>query len=231
MKKTLVLLLLSTAVPVFANTYTIGAGSSAATIQDIVNQASSAAGNTVLFAAGRYNLSQTVYLPCSNGTVYTGPNVGLVTQQHLPTAVLSSSDPNSYAMAINSNGTSYTGAQGCTIQYLRFSGTQGGVFVNYPASGIVIQENAFDNNNPPAGGGSSQSNIYIDGANYLFTPDAGVSYVSITWNTFFNNCFDIQSIAWPDSGGGCASTWVNAYNNHLTWSNNTVNMTEEGLKL
>ena len=38
-------------------------------------------------------------------------------------------------------------------------------------------------------------------------------------------------MAWPDSGGGCAATWVDAYNNYLTWSNNTINLTEEGLKL
>ncbi len=231
MKKTTALLLLSTAVPAFATTYTISAGSSASTIQNIVRVADASPGNTVVFSPGTYSLAETVALPCMHGTIYTGPNVGVVTQTHLPSAVLTSVNPDRYALSTDSNGITLTGAQGCVIQYLRFSGTQGGIFVNYPASGIVIQENAFDNNNPPPGGYASQSNIYVDGANWQFTPGSGVTYLTIVWNTFFNNCADVRAVAWPDSGGGCSNTWVNAYNNHLTWSNNTINLTEEGLKL
>ena len=225
------LLFLSVGIPAFATTYSVKAGSSAAAIQSIVNMAGSAAGNTVAFASGTYSLAATLALPCSNGTIYTGPGVGIVTQRNLPTAVLSSTVGTNYAMATDSNGSSFTANQGCTIQYLRFSGTQGGVFVNYPASGITIQENAFDNNNPPQGGDTSQANIWIDGDNTYFAPESGVEHVSVVWNTFFNNCAAIRAVAWPDSGGGCAATWVNAYNNYLTWSDNTVNLTEEGLKL
>jgi hypothetical protein len=231
MSKLGVLLLLSMGVPAYATTYTIAAGSNTDAIQAILYTAGSSPGNTVAFGAGSYSLAYTLSLPCSYGTVYTGPNVGLVTQTNLPTALLTSTVSTNYALATNSNGTSFTGAQGCTIQYLRFTGTQGGVFVNYPSSGIFIQENAFDNNNPPNGGYSSEANIWVDGENYAFTPDAGVTNLRITWNTFFDNCADIRANAYPDSGGGCASTWVNGYNNYLTWSNNTVNLTEEGLKL
>jgi hypothetical protein len=231
MSKLGVLLLLSMAVPACATTYTVAAGSSADAIQAILYTAGSSPGNTVAFAAGSYSLAYTLSLPCSNGTVYTGPNVGLVTQTHLPTAIFASTVNTNYALATNSNSTSLTGTEGCTIQYLRFSGTQGGIFVNYPASGISIEENAFDNNNPPPGGNASEANIYADGENYAFTPDAGETHLSITWNTFFDNCAAIRAVAWPDSGGGCAATWVNGYNNYLTWSNNTVNLTEEGLKL
>jgi hypothetical protein len=114
----MVLLVLSTSVPALATTYTIQAGSSSATIQGIVNTAGSAAGNTVMFSAGSYSLSSTVILPCSNGTVYTGPNVGVVTQVNMPSAVLTSTVTTNYALQTNSNGTSFTGSQGCTIQYL-----------------------------------------------------------------------------------------------------------------
>ena len=231
MNKTLALLLLSTGVPAFASTYTISAGSSSTTIQNIVNEAAASPGNTVMFSAGSYGLQQTINLPCSNGTVYTGSNIGVVTQTHLPTAVLTSTVPTTYAFAANSNGTNFTGSQGCTIEYLRFSGTQGGIFVNNPSSGIVIQQNAFDSNDPPAGGSASEANIYVDGENWLFTPSAGATNITIVWNTFFNNCAQTRAVAWPDSGGGCASTWVNGYNDNLVWSNNTVNLTEEGLKL
>src|ERR1700733_11405181 len=101
--------------PALAATYTVPAGSNAATIQSIVNTAGSEAGNTVMFSAGSYTLAYAVTLPCSNGTIYTGPNVGVVTVAHMPTAVLRSTVTTNYALQTNSNGTSFTGSQGCTI--------------------------------------------------------------------------------------------------------------------
>jgi hypothetical protein len=231
MKTVAVLLVVSACVPALATTYTVKAGSSTDTIQNTINTAGIAAGNTVVFSAGTYNLAYTITLPCSNGTVYTGPSVGLVSQRNLPTAVLSSSVSTNYAFSTDSNNTSLTGAQGCMIEYLRFSGTQGGILVYNPASGITIQENAFDNNNPPAGGNSSEANIFLTGENWDLTAATGVSHISILWNTFFSNCAAIRADGTEDQGGGCASTWVDGFNNFLIWSNNTVNLTEEGLKL
>jgi hypothetical protein len=231
MKKLFALLVFSWVVPGLAATYTVSAGSSAATIQSILNTAGSTPGNTVVFSAGNYSLGTSLNLPCSNGTIYTGANVGVVTRNNLPTAVLTSTEPTNYALSTNSNGTTLTGSQGCTIQYLRFSGTQGGIIVWFPASGIVIQNNAFDNDNPPAGGEMSKPGIYLTGQTGGFSAATGVQHISILWNTFFNNCAAIRSVAYPDSGGGCAATWVNGFNNYLTWSNNTVYLTEQGLKL
>jgi Fn3 associated/Bacterial Ig-like domain (group 2) len=230
-KKMLVVLALSVSVPTLATTYTVKAGSNAGAIQAIVNTAGSGSGNTVLFSPGSYSLAATVTLPCSSGTIYTGANVGIVTQKNLPTSVLTSTVATNFALSTDSNGTSLTGGQGCTIEYLRFSGTQGGILVYYPASGITIQQNAFDNNNPPAGGDGAQANIYLDGQNSGFTAATGNQHISVVWNTFFNNCSAIRSVAYPDSGGACTATWVNGYNNYLVWSNNTINLTEEGLKL
>ena len=229
------LLVLSMGVPALGSTYTVQAGSSAATIQAIVNQAGSAAGNTVMFSAGSYSLASTVILPCTNGTVYTGPNVGVVTQVHMPSAILTSTVPTNYALQTNSNGTLFTGNQGCTIQYLRFSGTQGGIYVTHPSSGIVIQYSYFTLNDPPVGGGQSLQAIYIDGDhNEGLDPSTGASYISILWNVFYNNCTRINAEGGGngnvDSGGYCAATIVSAYNNHLVWNNNTVNTIEEGLK-
>jgi hypothetical protein len=231
MNKLLAILAFSVAAPAWAASYTVAAGSSAATIQAILNTAGSAPGNTVVFAAGAYTLNATLNLPCANGTVYTGPNVGVVTQSNLPTVILTNTVATNYAVSTNYNGTIFTGSQGCTIQYLRFSGTQGGILVYDPSSGIVIQNNAFDNDNPPAGGASSEPNIWLDGQNSTFTAAHGIQYITVQWNTFFNNCAAIRASASPDSGGRCAATWVNGYNNYLVWSNNTVNLTEEGLKL
>jgi hypothetical protein len=231
LKKMLAVIALGASVPALATTYTVPAGSSAGAIQAIVNVAGSGSGNTVLFSPGSYSLATTVTLPCSNGTIYTGANVGIVTQSNLPTAVLTSAVPTNFALSTDSNGSSLTGGQGCTIEYLRFSGTQGGILVYYPSSGVVIQQNEFDSNNPPAGGSGSQANIYLDGQNAGFTAATGVQYISVLWNTFFNNCAAIRAVAYPDSGGACAATWVNGYNNYLVWSDNTINLTEEGLKL
>src|SRR5580692_12099678 len=203
----LAVLALSMSVPTLASTYTVTPGSNAAAIQAIINSAGAGSGNTVLFSAGPYSLAATVTLPCSNGTIYTGPNVGAVTQSNLPTAVLTSTVVTSYALSTDSNVTTLTGSQGCVIQYLRFSGTQGGIMMWSPASGITIQENAFDSNNPPVGGASSKANIYLNGNNTIFTPASGVENISILWNTFFNNCAAIRAAATTDSGGSCASTW------------------------
>jgi hypothetical protein len=230
-KVLLALIALSMGARASAITYVVPAGSSAAAIQAIVNTAGNAAGNTVVFSAGVYRLSATVTLPCFYGTIYTGPDVGIVTQTNLPTVVLTNTVPTNYALSTVRNGTNFTGNEGCTIEYLRFSGTQGGILVYDPASGIVIQNNAFDNDNPPAGGASSEPNIWIDGTNAGFSAATGVQHITVVWNTFFNNCAAIRASAYPDSGGRCAATWVNGYNNYLTWSNNAVNLTEEGLKL
>ena len=79
-KVLLALIALSMGVRASATTYVVPAGSSAVAMQAIVNTAGNAAGNTVMFSAGAYKLSATVTLPCFYGTVYTGPNVGIVTQ-------------------------------------------------------------------------------------------------------------------------------------------------------
>ena len=137
-------------------------------------------------------------LPCSKGTIYTGPNVGVVTQAHMPTAVLTNTVTTNYALQTNSNGTTFTGNQGCTIQYLTFSGTQGGIYVSHPSSGIVIQYNYFTLNNPPVGGAQSRQAIYLDGDRMrAYIRSTGASYISIVWNVFYNNCALINA-----EGGG-----------------------------
>jgi hypothetical protein len=229
-------------IPALAATYTVPAGSKVAAIQLIVNSASGAPGNTVMFSAGNYNLSGTVYLPCTNGIVYTGPVVGqqkisysasgVISIGNLPTAIFSVAADN-YVFGINNNGTANTSpTAGCTIQYMGFNGTQGGIFVNYPSSGITIQNNAFYNNNPAwaLAYPDAYPGINLDGNNGGNTPGDGISYTSILWNTFFDNCADIIANGWPDSGGDCNAVHVQSYTNYLTINNNVVNQTEEGFK-
>ncbi len=219
--------------PGFATTYNVNASQSAAAINGVIATADSASGNTVVFAAGSYaSLAGSLTFGCTKGTIYSGPNVGVVTQANPATAALTEASTTTYAVTVPSNGTSFTTAgQGCTIEYLRFTGTQGGIFVNKGSSGVLIQNNTFDNNNPPAGGAGAKANIWLDGTvNSTAGASAGVSHITVTWNSFWGNCALIRAQVFPDSGGLCAATWVNAYNNFLTWTNNTVNLTEEGLK-
>ena len=242
MNKAWMVLAFSMAVPALATNYTVPAGSSSSSIQAIVNTAGAAPGNTVVFAAGTYSLSNTIELPCSNGIVYTGPVVGpqtiaysstgVMTIGNQPTAIFTLTS-NNYVFSVTSNGTFYTSATGgCTIQYMGFNGTQGGIYVNYPSSGITMQYNAFYHNNPAWNQANPASNaaIYLGGQNAGNTATAGVSYVSILWNTFFNNCASIQANGWPDSGGNCNAVHVQSYNNYLTINNNVVDQTEEGFK-
>jgi hypothetical protein len=242
MNRALTIFALGTALPALATTYTVPAGSTSATIQAIVNAAGAAPGNTVAFSAGVYNLTSTISLPCNNGTVYTGPvigtphvtysNTGVMSLSNLPMAVLTVSR-NQYVFAIKSNGVSFTvPTAGCTVQYMGFNGTQGGIWVDSPASGITLQYNAFYNNNPPWNNAMPDANaaIYLDGENGAGSPSGGVSYISILWNSFFNNCASIQANAWPDAGGDCNAIHVQSYNNHLVIQNNIVNQTEQGFK-
>jgi Fn3 associated/Bacterial Ig-like domain (group 2) len=241
MNRALSLIALSTALPALASTYTVPAGSSSSAIQAIVNTAGAAPGNTVAFSAGVYTLTTTVNLPCSNGTVYTGPVIGpqqvtyssrgVMSIANLPTAIFTISK-NQYVFATNTNGSSYTSpTMGCTVQYLGFNGTQGGIFVN-PGSGETFQYNAFYNNNPPWNNALPDSNaaIYLDGENGAGSPSGGVSYISVLWNVFYNNCASIQSNAWPDAGGDCNAVHVQSYNNHVVLQNNFINQTEQGFK-
>jgi Fn3 associated/Bacterial Ig-like domain (group 2) len=229
-------------IPACAATYTVPAGSNMAAIQSIVNTAGAAPGNTVMFSAGAYKLTGTVYLPCTNGTVYSGPLVGqqkisysskgVMSIGNLPTAIFTVATDN-YVFGIPTNGSANTSpTQGCTIQYMGFNGTQGGVYVNYPSSGVTIQNNAFYNNNPDWAFSwpDSYPGINLDGNNGGNTPEDGISYTSILWNTFFNNCASIISNGWPDAGGDCNAVHIQSYSNYLTISNNVVNQTEEGFK-
>jgi hypothetical protein len=241
-KKTSAILLLSMGIPAYAATYTVAAGSPAVIIQLTVNTASATPGNTVMFAAGTYNLASTVYLPCTNRVVYTGPVIGqqsisynsrgVMSIGNLPTAVFTVA-PDNYVFGIPSNGSANTSpGEGCTIQYMGFNGTQGGIYVQQPGSGIIIQNNAFYNNDPDwnFSNPNSYPAINLDGDNGGNTPSNGESYVSILWNTFFNNCADIIANGWPDAGGDCNAVHVQSYTNHLTIANNVVNQTEEGFK-
>ena len=94
-------MLLGLALPAGATTYTIASGASTSSIQSTINTATSSPGNTVVFAAAAYSLTSTISISCTNGTIITGPNVGTVTQSHLPTALLTETTSTNYAFSVS----------------------------------------------------------------------------------------------------------------------------------
>ncbi len=67
----------------------------------------------------------------------------------------------------------------------------------YPASGIVIQDNAFDNDNPPAGGDTSETEHLHYRGEWGLLRSQGVQHISILWNLFFDNCAAIRAVGLP----------------------------------
>ena len=189
-------------------------------------------GGTVTFAAGNYVTTAQLSLPCTGGTLYTGPNVGLVTTTNLPTAVLNTNTTNTIFYVASNSATSSYGS-GCSIKYLEFYGTGGDIFIHYPSYGVTIDSNAFTGNNPiaPVTQGNKESNIWVDGSGSTFNAANGANYTQITNNVSFNNCASIQAYSGPtDEGGYCNLAMVGGYNNYFLFSNNTIAGTEQGLK-
>jgi Chitobiase/beta-hexosaminidase C-terminal domain len=112
---------------------TIAAGSTQAEIQAILNSASPA-NNVIQFAAGTYNLTATLNIPCSFPLTITGPTTTPAT------AILNPSFTNNPIFNL-------TDCTGLTIEYLNFTKTQS-IKLNldpgtWCAAGCVIAHNQF----------------------------------------------------------------------------------------
>lgn len=163
MKKLFVLIILALNWPAFAQTtYNVNSSMSEASIQGIINTAGAGA-NIVSFAAGNYNgWSIPLQLPCSNGTIYTGPansagvtyvNNKAVQQTTASPAILNANAAYSGDTILEIQGGSSgntTPGSGCTIQNLTGNNAMllltGGNFAsNSPSYGILVQHNTCQN--------------------------------------------------------------------------------------
>jgi uncharacterized protein YjdB len=186
---------------------------SQSTLQNTISGAPS--GATVLFAAGTYNISSTLHIPCSSNLTLTGATASPAT------AILAATFTGSDIFYL-------TGCSGITIEYLHFENT-GGIYVWVPASGssdITITHNQFSG--LPGNDEEMGAATFFDSGE----PATGgtLSNTSITWNNFGSatDCDGVMADQ-TDQDGYCAGALFNASLNNITVSDNTFLHLEEGL--
>ena len=193
-------------------TINLNSGMSQSTLQSTISSAPTCA--LIVFAAGTYNISNTLNIPCQSQLTLTGPAANPAT------AILSASFTGSAIFG-------FGGCTGITIWYLGFENT-GGMYVNVSSggsSGIDIEHNQFFN--LPASSSSSQANagIYFDG----YTSGGMLSKVTISWNNFGSptDCNGVMTQQ-TDQGGYCAGILFTTSLDTVTVTNNTFLHVEEG---
>jgi hypothetical protein len=204
-------------------TINLNSNMSQSTLQSAINSAPSCA--LVVFAAGTYNLSAALTIPCTANLTLTGPATTPAT------AILNAT----FARGSDDIFDIWGCTGGTTIEYLMFKNT-GGVFVHTTASNITVTHCQFFN----LPGGTNQGNstgVYFDGSETPTNPNAQVlSNASVTWNNFgdANSCLTPTDTMDPenvDQGGLCAGILVDSTVDGLTIENNTFYHVEEGVHL
>jgi hypothetical protein len=185
---------------------------STAQIQSALNGAPY--GATVQFAAGTYNITNSIGVPCANLQL-TGPVA------NTPTAILSASYTNNVILGYN-GGCSTLGA----IRYLGFANT-GAVFVGAgSSSNFTFEHNKISNLPPYQSNYESEAGLYFDG--YL---GSVLSNVLIQYNTFgdSNSCTTVFGMS-SDEGGYCAGILVSqGESDNITIRNNIFEHVEQGI--
>jgi hypothetical protein len=214
-----------------AATCQVPSGASQAIIAATISACGS--GNTVAFAAGTYQLSSTVYVPC--GVSLTGP-------------IVPWSNPSANTATINSKvgGGAAFRFDGCatpaSVKYLNFNGGQpspdGGQILYFPAgtSNMTVSHNYFHGNQ-----GNPSNPSFIDGL-VLFDGSSN-SVVSsddtITWNIFggpnTNDCSNLMNnYKYPGLGGDggyCVGLGLHNGFENLVVENNIFQYLEQGMKV
>jgi hypothetical protein len=206
-----------------------GAGQAviAATIQ------SCGSGNTVVFAAGDYQIASGIYVPC--GVSLSGPQVPW-------------SNPSRYTATIKSTvaGAAAFSFAGCStpasVEYLNFDGGQpspdGGQILYFPAgtSNMTVSNNYFHGNQGNATDPEFiDSLVYFDG--YLGSPIS--SDDTITWNIFggpnTNDCSNLMDnytySGLGGNGGMCNGLGLHSGFENLLVENNIFQYMEQGMKV
>jgi hypothetical protein len=150
-------------------------------IQNILSSAKP--GDTILFSAGTYNITNLLNVPC--GTTISGPTAS----------------PTTAVLAASYTGNNIFSIVNCslptTIEYLHFENT-GGIYVTAPSSTLTITHNQFTN--LPANYSQwTDMGIYFDGTSGGTIADAVISS-----NVFGDpaSCTAVMSVN-TDEGGDC----------------------------
>jgi hypothetical protein len=187
-------------------TINLNSSMSQSTLQSTISSAPSCA--LIVFAAGTYNISAPVDIPC-NVTV-TGPTASPAT------AILAATYTGNRMFSVGNCSTPVT------IGYLHFENT-GGIYVTAPMSGITITQNQFTNL-PGDEDQWADMGIYFDGVH-----GGTITNATVTNNTFGDpsSCTGVMSQN-TDDGGDCIGIYFQSNLNGVTVENNTFTHLEEG---
>jgi hypothetical protein len=181
-------------------------------IQSALNGAPS--GATISFAAGTYNITAQITVPCANLQL-TGP------VSTPPTAILSASYTNDVIFTYNGGCTSLG-----SIEYLAFENT-GAVYIGVGNnSNFTFEYNTVSNLPSNLSNTDSESGLFFDGS--LSTT---LSNVLVEYNTFGdpNSCSSVFATG-TDEGGSCAGVITSqGEDDNVTIEYNTFNHVEEGI--
>jgi hypothetical protein len=208
------ILLLISSIPSLAATYTVAAGSSSSTIQAIINSA--AAGSTIAFEAGTYDITNTLIIPCNNLTI-TGPAV------FPDTAILNA------RFNTSSIFTMWGGCTGLTLEYL--AGYNAGLLYVGPGNSSNI--NFLHNTTGGLPSSATNMSQYGTSGSVYFDGKVGqtLSNVTIEYNSFgdANSCTAVFTLA-LDTGGACAGVLIHqGVTTNITIKYNRFFHLEEGM--
>ena len=187
-------------------TINVNSSMSQSTLQSTISSASSCA--LIVFAAGTYNISAPVNIPC-NVTI-TGPTASPAT------AILAATYTKNSIFSVGKCTTPVT------IGYLHFENT-GAIYVTAPMSGITITQNQFTHL-PGDEDQFADMGIYFDG-----NQGGTITNATVTHNTFGDptSCTGVMSQN-TDDGGDCIGVFFQGDLNGITVENNIFTHLEEG---
>ncbi len=195
-------------------TINLNSGMSQSALQSAINNAPSC--SLVVFAAGTYNLTGQLGIPCNNLQM-TGP-VGAT-----PTAILAAQYQNRDIFAYGSNC-----MKAGSISYLHLENT-GGVYFSVGNNGnFTFQYNQVTNIPSGVSNSAAQSGLFFDG-----TLSTTLTNVVVEHNTFgdANSCTSVFATG-TDEGGYCAGILTaQGKVQGLTVLYNTFNHLEEGIHI
>ena len=199
-------------------TINVNSGMSQSTLQSTISSAPSCA--LIVFAAGTYNISSSLHIPCSSKLTLTGPAASPAT------AIISGTFANSTLFTM-------TACSGVTIEFLGFNGGRpaggggGGIYVGPLSSNITISYNNFYGMQAKASNSGSMAGIFFDGNSTQYD-----SNLVMNWNTFGRqgDCSSVMNEQ-TDDGGLCSAILFQNSNTNVTANNNTVAYLEEGFKI
>jgi hypothetical protein len=193
-------------------TVNVNPGMSTSEIQSALNGAPT--GATVLFAAGNYNITSSLGVPCANLQL-TGP------VSNTPTATLSATFTNNVILGYN-GGCSSLGS----IRYLGFANTGAVYFGIGNNSNFTFEHNKVSNLPSYLSNLESESGLFFDG-----NLSTKLSNILVQYNTFgdSNSCSTVFTMS-NDEGGYCAGITVSqGESNTITIQYNVFEHLEEGI--